>query len=49
MSVLIMQENMLFSGEIYTTGKNFILPRAGSAFGDKSHLWQKNWKWKYFL
>ena len=42
MSVLIMEENMLFSGEIYTTGKNFILPRARSAGSDQSYLWQKN-------
>ena len=27
-SVVIMRENMLISGEIYTTGKNFTLPPA---------------------
>ena len=27
-SLLIMQENMLFSGEIYTAGKIFTLPAA---------------------
>ena len=30
-SVVIMQENMLISGEIYTTGKNFTLPLAVTA------------------
>ena len=30
-SLLIMRENMLFSGEIYTTGKNFTLPPAVTA------------------
>ena len=30
-SVVIMQENMLISGEIYTTGKNFTLPPAVTA------------------
>ena len=28
LSVVIMRENMLISGEIYTTGKNFTLPPA---------------------
>ena len=31
MSVLIMREKMLLSGEIYTTGKNFALPPAVTA------------------
>ena len=30
-SVVIMQENMLISGEIYTNGKNFTLPPAVTA------------------
>ena len=30
-SVVIMRENMLISGEIYTTGKNFTLPLAVTA------------------
>ena len=30
-SVVIMRENMLISGEIYTTGKNFTLPAAVTA------------------
>ena len=31
-SVVIMRENMLISGEIYTTGKNFTLPPAVTAW-----------------
>ena len=30
-SVVIMRQNMLISGEIYTTGKNFTLPLAVTA------------------
>ena len=39
-SVVIMRENMLISGEIYTTGKKFYTA-AGSDGSDKYHLWPK--------
>ena len=36
--VLIMRDNMIISGEIYTTGKNFTLPPTVTAV-TKYHLW----------
>ena len=53
-SVVIMRENMLISGEIYTTGKKFYTA-AGSDGSDKYHLWPKYAKYgiwgtsSYFL
>ena len=40
-SSVIMRENMLISGEIYTTGKK-IYTAAGSDGIDKYHLWANN-------
>ena len=37
-SVLIILEKMLFSGEIYTAGKNFYTAASSDGI-DKSHLW----------
>ena len=37
-SVFIMRENVLFSEEIFTAGKNFTLPAVVPVVSDKYHL-----------
>ena len=44
-SVVIMRENMLISGEIYTTGKNFILPLAVTAMTNITSVYNGNLFW----
>ena len=44
-SVVIMRENMLISGEIYTTGKNFTLPLAVTAMTNITSVYNGNLFW----